>query len=227
MLNYSRLIAEVPAVCNRCRSFFPSGYGFDAGGTGVEVSLDIPSSAPLSRRCPACGGTGRVLGGVYSIVEDAISLLRGSERTVSELERLAGILHSAKERGASVEEVRSTVRKDLPELSSLADLLPRTRGELYAFIAMVIAAIALILQARDNGNAPDINVQQVTNNIIVQASAPPTQSGATPSAESANPTPGNATLGRKVGRNEPCPCESELKFKKCHGAGGETRYVGP
>ncbi|MCW8206084.1 hypothetical protein D8B24_03200 [Verminephrobacter aporrectodeae subsp. tuberculatae] len=22
----------------------------------------------------------------------------------------------------------------------------------------------------------------------------------------------------KVGRNEPCPCNSGLKFKKCHGA---------
>ena len=26
------------------------------------------------------------------------------------------------------------------------------------------------------------------------------------------------TLGRKVGRNESCPCGSGKKYKKCHGA---------
>ncbi|MQF80330.1 hypothetical protein FIL93_00630 [SAR202 cluster bacterium AD-493-K16_JPT_193m] len=26
------------------------------------------------------------------------------------------------------------------------------------------------------------------------------------------------TQGRKVGRNESCPCGSKLKYKKCHGA---------
>ncbi|MEE8519384.1 MAG: SEC-C metal-binding domain-containing protein [Dehalococcoidia bacterium] len=26
------------------------------------------------------------------------------------------------------------------------------------------------------------------------------------------------TQGRKVGRNEPCPCGSGKKYKKCHGA---------
>jgi uncharacterized protein YecA (UPF0149 family) len=25
------------------------------------------------------------------------------------------------------------------------------------------------------------------------------------------------TLGQKVGRNEPCPCGSGKKYKKCHG----------
>ena len=31
-------------------------------------------------------------------------------------------------------------------------------------------------------------------------------------------------VGRKVGRNEPCPCGSGMKFKACHGAGGATTY---
>ena len=28
--------------------------------------------------------------------------------------------------------------------------------------------------------------------------------------------------GRKIGRNEPCPCGSGKKFKQCHGAAGPT-----
>jgi len=26
-------------------------------------------------------------------------------------------------------------------------------------------------------------------------------------------------VGQKVGRNDPCPCGSGKKYKKCHGAG--------
>ena len=31
-------------------------------------------------------------------------------------------------------------------------------------------------------------------------------------------------VGRKVGRNEQCPCGSGMKFKSCHGASGATTY---
>jgi len=29
----------------------------------------------------------------------------------------------------------------------------------------------------------------------------------------------------KAGRNDPCPCGSGKKFKKCHGAGGPKKFV--
>jgi preprotein translocase subunit SecA len=31
-------------------------------------------------------------------------------------------------------------------------------------------------------------------------------------------TPAQRRMGEKVGRNDPCPCGSGKKFKKCHGA---------
>jgi preprotein translocase subunit SecA len=31
-------------------------------------------------------------------------------------------------------------------------------------------------------------------------------------------TPVQRRTGEKVGRNDPCPCGSGKKFKKCHGA---------
>lgn len=30
---------------------------------------------------------------------------------------------------------------------------------------------------------------------------------------------------KKIGRNDPCPCGSGLKFKNCHGKDGATSYV--
>ena len=35
---------------------------------------------------------------------------------------------------------------------------------------------------------------------------------------------GSATATKKIGRNAPCPCGSGLKFKKCHGRDGNSRY---
>ncbi|MGB9429901.1 MAG: SEC-C metal-binding domain-containing protein, partial [Gammaproteobacteria bacterium] len=39
------------------------------------------------------------------------------------------------------------------------------------------------------------------------------------SAQPASPAPVTTFVreGRKVGRNEPCPCGSGLKYKQCHG----------
>jgi preprotein translocase subunit SecA len=44
--------------------------------------------------------------------------------------------------------------------------------------------------------------------------APPPGPGAGPRRAPA----GDAKPGGKVGRNEPCPCGSGRKYKKCHGA---------
>ena len=41
-----------------------------------------------------------------------------------------------------------------------------------------------------------------------------------PSKESSEPR--RAVAGTKVGRNDPCPCGSGKKYKKCHGAAEGT-----
>ena len=49
----------------------------------------------------------------------------------------------------------------------------------------------------------------------LMSEAEPTPAGAAPVRPSAGH--GTAVSERKVGRNEPCPCGSGKKFKKCHG----------
>jgi preprotein translocase subunit SecA len=50
--------------------------------------------------------------------------------------------------------------------------------------------------------------------------APPTPSGATPAVNSSLGPVGRATAAvPEVGRNDPCPCGSGKKYKKCHGVG--------
>jgi len=38
-----------------------------------------------------------------------------------------------------------------------------------------------------------------------------------PQPKTAAPSPVAQRVGEKVGRNDPCPCGSGKKFKKCHG----------
>jgi hypothetical protein len=200
---------NVFAVCDTCGTFFPA-YIVEFGDAPeielIEATVTVGPDLHVPENCPKCGGTGHMVAGVYNVVGDTLELLQGPERTVSELERLAQILREARQRNASAEEVKETIQQEVPNLSRLADLLPRTRGELYAFLALVLTAIQLII---GTVSAQGVNIQDVDVDInqlvgiTVEQQQPTTQ-------------PRSQDIP-KVGRNEPCPCGSGKKYKKCHG----------
>lgn len=89
-------------------------------------------------------------------------------------------------------------------------------------MALIITAITALLAYEHLEQAKNAEPDQIINNITVVQEAPQVpgqQPGSTPST--------NPACGKKVGRNDLCPCESGIKFKKCHGKNGETRYYGP
>jgi hypothetical protein len=193
---------DLPAVCDTCGKFFPSGIR-------VENSKSIGFSNVTVGPCPRCGGTGHVPDGVYNFIGDTIELLQGPQRTVSELQRFANILRTARDRGATAEEVVETVRRETPEFSFLLNFLTsrEARKELATWLTLILAIISLVLQAKQSANTERVEVNQVINNITVQeAPNNPVQRYAVP----------------RVGRNEPCPCGSGKKYKKCHGNPLET-----
>ncbi len=190
------------------------------GGPGTaEVTFVGSGAGP----CPKCGGMGHIPDGVYRFVGDTIELLQAPERTVSELQRLTQVLRTANQRGADLQEVRSTVEREFPgwgeRLSKL--LVPRTPADVAAYFMLFLMIVQMVMQAKANDEVPAINEQTVINNITVQTS------GQSPSAESSSTNGQTSAEGRKVGRNELCPCGSGQKFKRCHGANGQTRYIGP
>ena len=204
----------------RTDTSFTRGSGSTPGDTGITATLTV-ASAP--RVCPECGAHARVLGGSYHVAKDTIELLQGPERTVSELERLREILREARESGAAPEEVKNTVEHEFPGWGPvLAKLLvPKTPADFYQLLALIVAVVGVVLAYKQLGQAADTEPDQIINNITVVQEAPPIP-GQPQDAPSSNPA-----NGEKIGRNEPCPCGSEKKFKKCHGANGETRYYGP
>ena len=188
---------DMPAICDTCGTMFPSGLVF-------ENSTSITLSGNAAGPCPSCGGMGHILDGTFNFTNDTIELLQGPERTVSELERLAQILSEARKRNASAEELRETIQQETPNLSGLSSLLPRTRTDLYAFLAVVIAAIQLILTT---AHTQGINIQNVDVDINQVIGVTVEQQTQQPQLEQVP----------KVGRNERCPCGSGKKYKKCHG----------
>jgi preprotein translocase subunit SecA len=149
---------------------------------------------------------GHVPDGVFNFIGNTIQILSAPERTVSELLGLARILQEARDRGEDKEQVTARIEKELPSLSVLAKLLPTNKSELYGFLGVVIAAVALYTQSADKPPSQTVVnvtqiVQQITNEQPQNRSQ--AQSPATPP---------------KQGRNEPCQCGSGKEFKKCCGA---------
>jgi hypothetical protein len=186
----------VPAFCDTCGTVFNSGIF-------VENSTNISFTGGRSGPCPKCGGMGHVPDGVFNFIGNTIEILSAPERTIAELTGLSKILREAKSQAETREQVISRIEKEIPSLSGLAKLLPENKAELYGFLGVVLAAVQLFTQAPPAPNSTIINVTQVIQQAVV---APEVERAA-----SVRPI-------RKVGRNEPCPCGSGVKYKRCCGA---------
>lgn len=195
---------SIPAFCDSCGTPFPSGFSF-------ENSFNITLSGNKCRPCPNCGGVGHVPDGVFNFIGRTIEILSAPQRTIEEITRLAEILRDAKTKQQSTEQVSAQIKQEIPGLYSLAELLPKNRGELYAFLQLVLAAITLLTQSPQATQNITIKVSQVVEQTL--------ESGQTVKPQPHAPKQANRAPKQsiKVGRNEPCPCGSGHKYKKCCG----------
>jgi len=153
---------------------------------------------------------GHIPDGVFNFIDNTIEILSAPKRTLNELSHLTNILREAKEKHRSPDEVAEKIREDLPELSSVADLLPKTRSELYAFLTLIVAVIGLLTQgSHGSNNTSTITVNQTINQAFLE-----TDKVAKPKGSVKAPA---KRISPKIGRNEPCPCGSGKKYKKCCG----------
>jgi preprotein translocase subunit SecA len=65
---------------------------------------------------------------------------------------------------------------------------------------------------------PVTEEQMVEQRVRQQRTAPRIELSAPPKAEGQRPQAATVHREGKVGRNDPCPCGSGKKYKKCHGA---------
>lgn len=151
-------MARVPAVCDSCGRVFPSSFAL--GGVG-NVLQDCKAGP-----CPHCGSLGSIPNGVYSAISETVLALAASRIQAPHIQRLLNIAKSAVSAQADPAEVAEHVRSDLPELSSLADALPKTRSELYAFLAVIILFLTLLYKTLTKPDPPSVSMPQV--NVFIE-----------------------------------------------------------
>lgn len=128
----------IPAVCDRCGTFFPSGIAVE---NASNVSLRNNKSGP----CPNCGGLGSVLDGTFDARGNVLSLISGPDITVLHLQRLRDILEAGEKKGRSPSAVAKQIEREIPALKSVAHFV-RNQGKktnLVDVAGLVLAAIAI------------------------------------------------------------------------------------
>jgi hypothetical protein len=188
---------SLPAICDSCGTVFPSGFA-------VSGTVEYCQAGP----CPVCGGKGSIPNGTYQIIGNIITLLAGPQKTVNQLRSLAGIITEARKVVNEPNNAVAKIKNEAPELSSIVDSLPKIRMELYAFLSLIIFAIATIIAAytsfKDKGPTEE-EVQGLIDKSIERAFKE------NPTTEKPQPYRSKP----KTGRNEPCHCGSGKKYKKC------------
>jgi hypothetical protein len=159
---------------------------------------------------------GHIPDGLYRFTERAIELLAGPAESVDEIRRLAEMIRRAQSTGQTPEALTRELQSDPSGVGAkLAKLtLPTNPAEFWAFMAVLV----MVLLARcAPGDAP--SQTNITNNIIESAYyTAPGQTAAPAATRASHETPKRAAPpARKLGRNDPCPCGSGLKSRKCHG----------
>jgi SEC-C motif len=208
---------NLPAVCATCSTIFPSGLTVAAGGPAIFLDN-------LAGPCPGCGGMGRVPDGVIDLSRpdvvaalqaivalgsiDNLRLMVGlvSAASKEELLAVAGAL-SAGPPDRSEDQVVQAVQQAAPRLHDLAGLIRNrdSRMELATWLTLLATIISIVIAVKTISHDEITPPRQ--DQIIRVVTQAPTATTAPAQGE-----------GRRTGRNEPCPCGSGMKFKRCHGS---------
>jgi flagellar biosynthesis regulator FlaF len=187
-----------PAICDSCGTIFSSG----AAGNATMINC---KAGP----CPACGGIGSVPDGTYQTTGNVIRLFATSQRSRQQLQAIVAAVNRAREESQNAAAAIEQLKFSAPELSSIADTLPKTRNELYAFLTLILTALGVLIASaglwKDKGPS-DQEIQRMIDQTLKEATKPPPdRRGNTPQVRTS----------AKVGRNATCPCGSGRKFKRC------------
>lgn len=187
----------LPAFCGHCGLAFKSDF---------EVR-DITECGFIdcTCTCPRCRKMARIPSGIYNTFGETVELLLGPDSSVEQLIRLRLAIQTAMSRRDAAETVRKAVVETAPQLTSIASALPTNRAELYAFLSVLVAIVAMLISAyaayKPSGPTK-VEVESIVRSAFDQMSKP--------DMSKAQPL-----RSFKVGANDPCPCGSGKKYKKC------------
>ncbi|WLR56509.1 SEC-C metal-binding domain-containing protein [Mesobacillus subterraneus] len=196
-------MVNVPAFCDNCTNIFPSGFVFE-NCVGVTMS-------GCTSQCPRCGYSARVPDGVFNFYNSAIEVLEATPETIRDLKKLFVIVDKASRENIPPEEVHKEIEEEAPKLSFLAKYLPKNAKEFGVYLTAVASLIGGM--GGDIEINPEININPKTE---IQYFTPDNNMNQQ-HISNLEVSPTSEMPNRKIGRNEPCPCLSGLKYKYCHG----------
>jgi hypothetical protein len=194
---------DIPAFCDNCGAVFRSGIDADHC---INIKFENISVGT----CPICGKSGHVPDGVYNFIGDTIEILAAPRRTIDEFTRLITILTEGAKKRDDVEDIARQIRKEVPEISQIADILTRNRNDLYSFIQIILTVVQILFSMRGcDGDKNSITINQTINQVYIET-------------DIRTKIPGVSQVKRNKGvlkpkRNDLCPCGSGVKYKKCCG----------
>ena len=127
---------RIPAICQSCSIIFQSPINIRGKRT---VFMDCETS------WPKCGASVPIPDGVYSAVTDTALAFTAGRVTLPKVQQLLEILKSSCRQMPATEDIADKIKTDVPELSSIGDVLPKNREQLYGFLTLIILIIGLIV----------------------------------------------------------------------------------
>jgi hypothetical protein len=163
--------------------------------------------------CPLCGSRNEFHVDLIEIIEksyDSLSMISRDKLLSIEIK-----LKSSIDKNLSYDEFersKNEIFESTPELSSVKSLLPKTRNEAYAFLALILTLVTIIISSLPENDKPEGIVERtVVNNYYNFSPLNPEE------VEKIRKAPKLPTPPKKIGRNDKCHCNSGKKFKNCHG----------
>lgn len=201
----------MPAICDTCGTIFNSGLY-------IENAKGLTLSGNTAGPCPSCNNMGHIPDGFYNFVENALKVIT-PEKTIQELKAFEKTIRTVQKNNQQPELIREKSEEKLeekveekleeksPQLAYFVNSLPANNETTNVWLQFFLSLLLLFIQnAIDEKPEPvqptEIEINTVINNI---------------STNTYVPNQNQPIVVEKVGRNELCPCGSEIKYKRCHG----------
>lgn len=205
------------AICTKCGTSFPSGFFLGEGVSGAQFAGN------LSGPCPKCGSMGRIPDGTYGVADGLIRFLGSGAEAKDRWYLLNDLVQTAKVSNWDAAQFRKQAAARSPAAAQLLDFLPESKSEWYGFLSLLIATLALLqvfFGVTHTDPTPPLTQEQiaqaVTQGVLeAQKLSTAAETAHAPAHQSIHAK--SRPFGRKVGRNESCPCGSGKKYKRCHG----------
>lgn len=192
-------MAGIIAFCKntQCNAIFEMN-NLIGGDGNVQVTMTGCSVGP----CPKCGSQGVVPDGVYEYANHAITLVKGPLKSIELLTKIERIVRQSVEENKTKEEIVQAVESEVPEAKSFLDSIP-TIDNLTQWVSLLISILtfAILIHTTYIDDEDDDKYKDMFIDHLLKENE-----------ELKKPKPVET---QKIPRNNPCPCGSGKKYKKC------------